>query len=85
MKCQPLLSLSASINLISLVHICLILISVYVAYHSSLDADLVFDDKVAIVQNEDIRPHSSLLNLFKNDYWGTPLNSVSYSIMIISF
>ena len=66
-----------------LIHILVIVGSVFIAYHLSLDAGLVFDDQVAIVRNEDIRPNTSLLNLFKNDYWGTPLNSVSRFYLVL--
>lgn len=65
------------INSVQFVHLFVIFCSVFVAYHPALDADLVFDDQAAIVQNADIRPETNWLNLFKNDYWGTKLNSVS--------
>ncbi|XP_013776748.2 transmembrane and TPR repeat-containing protein CG4050-like [Limulus polyphemus] len=42
-------------------------------YSTSLGGNLVFDDVAAIQENRDVRPSSSLLNLFLNDFWGTPL------------
>ncbi|XP_022250256.1 transmembrane and TPR repeat-containing protein 3-like, partial [Limulus polyphemus] len=42
-------------------------------YSTSLGCDLVFDDVAAIQRNRDVRPSSPLLNLFLNDFWGTPL------------
>lgn len=78
MNHQPPFNLNQHIHLRPhLVHLTVIFISVFIAYNGALDAELVFDDEVAIIKNSDIRPNSSLLNLFKNDYWGTPLNSVS--------
>ncbi|XP_055946198.1 protein O-mannosyl-transferase Tmtc3-like [Argiope bruennichi] len=52
----------------------LILMSLVVlCYRNSLTGDLVFDDLVAIRDNRDLRPHTPLANLFRNDFWGTPL------------
>lgn len=76
MRCQllhPVRSSSAA----HLLHVLLIICCAFVAYYPALDAGLVFDDQVAIVKNADLRPESSLLNLFTNDYWGTRLSSVS--------
>ncbi|XP_076358340.1 protein O-mannosyl-transferase Tmtc3-like isoform X1 [Tachypleus tridentatus] len=42
-------------------------------YSTSLGGSLVFDDVAAIQGNRDVRPSSSFLNLFFNDFWGTPL------------
>lgn len=35
----------------------------------------VFDDGEAIVKNKDVLPGSSMYNIFKNDFWGTPISS----------
>lgn len=49
----------------------------FVAYSPSLRANLVFDDRPAIVDNEDVRSPLVHRRLWSNDYWGTPLHSVS--------
>ncbi|CAH8584852.1 unnamed protein product [Schistosoma turkestanicum] len=43
-------------------------------YLNSLGCGFVFDDVSAIRDNQDLRPSSSLFELFKNDFWGTPMN-----------
>lgn len=43
------------------------------AYASSLGAGLVYDDLAAIKGNRDLRPGTPMVNLFFNDFWGTPL------------
>ena len=42
-------------------------------YMNSLDYDLVHDDVFAIKENSDVRPDTSLYNLFMNDFWGKPM------------
>lgn len=39
-------------------------------YGNSLHGELVHDDVWAIVNNPDVRPDSSLRNIFSNDFWG---------------
>ncbi|KAL6117158.1 tmtc1 [Pungitius sinensis] len=39
-------------------------------YSNSLRGELVHDDVWAIVNNPDVRPGSSLRNIFSNDFWG---------------
>ncbi|XP_037837141.1 protein O-mannosyl-transferase TMTC1 isoform X2 [Kryptolebias marmoratus] len=39
-------------------------------YSNSLHGELVHDDVWAIVNNPDVRPGSSLRNVFTNDFWG---------------
>ncbi|XP_034719064.1 protein O-mannosyl-transferase TMTC1 [Etheostoma cragini] len=39
-------------------------------YGNSLHGELVHDDVWAIINNPDVRPDSSLRNLFSNDFWG---------------
>ncbi|GFT46833.1 protein O-mannosyl-transferase TMTC3 [Nephila pilipes] len=51
--------------LVSLVALC---------YRNSLWGDMVFDDVAAVRDNRDLRPHTPLANLFRNDFWGTPLH-----------
>ena len=45
-----------------------------VVYWNALPCDFVFDDVTAIRDNKDLRPHVPLKNLFRNDFWGTPMN-----------
>ncbi|GFU34005.1 protein O-mannosyl-transferase TMTC3 [Trichonephila clavipes] len=35
---------------------------------------MVFDDLAAVRDNRDLRAHSPLVNLLRNDFWGTPLH-----------
>uniref|UniRef100_A0A8C5G505 Protein O-mannosyl-transferase TMTC3 n=1 Tax=Gouania willdenowi TaxID=441366 RepID=A0A8C5G505_GOUWI len=42
-------------------------------YWNSLSCGFVFDDVSAILDNKDLRPSTSLHNLFRNDFWGTPM------------
>jgi len=42
-------------------------------YSNSVGGEFVFDDTVAIVQNPDVQPGSSLSALFTNDFWGVPM------------
>ncbi|XP_050093554.1 protein O-mannosyl-transferase Tmtc3 [Anopheles aquasalis] len=43
-------------------------------YHNALNCGFVFDDISAIKENRDLRPHSSIKNVFLNDFWGTPMH-----------
>ncbi|EFA01829.1 protein O-mannosyl-transferase Tmtc3 [Tribolium castaneum] len=43
-------------------------------YYNSCYCGFVFDDISAIKDNRDLRPHSPLLNIFFNDFWGTPMH-----------
>lgn len=47
---------------------------VTVCYHNALDCGFVFDDMSAIVENKDLKPRVPVLNLFWNDFWGTPMH-----------
>ncbi|XP_068459915.1 protein O-mannosyl-transferase TMTC3 [Clinocottus analis] len=42
-------------------------------YWNSVSCGFVFDDVSAILDNKDLRPATSLRNLFLNDFWGTPM------------
>ncbi|XP_078112641.1 protein O-mannosyl-transferase TMTC3 isoform X1 [Sander vitreus] len=42
-------------------------------YWNSLSCGFAFDDVSAILDNKDLRPSTSLYNLFRNDFWGTPM------------
>ncbi|CAH0560711.1 unnamed protein product [Brassicogethes aeneus] len=43
-------------------------------YYNSCYCGFVFDDISAIKDNRDLRPHSPLINIFYNDFWGTPMH-----------
>ncbi|XP_057659425.1 protein O-mannosyl-transferase Tmtc3-like [Diorhabda carinulata] len=43
-------------------------------YYNSCYCGFVFDDISAIKENRDLRPHSPLINIFFNDFWGTPMH-----------
>ncbi|XP_003740831.1 protein O-mannosyl-transferase TMTC2-like [Galendromus occidentalis] len=43
-------------------------------YLNTVPADFAYDDNRAIVGNQDVRPTEPLLNLFRNDFWGTPIS-----------
>ncbi|XP_009857867.3 protein O-mannosyl-transferase TMTC2 [Ciona intestinalis] len=42
-------------------------------YWNTFQADFVYDDLKAIVNNPDVTQASPIANIFKNDFWGTPL------------
>ncbi|KAM9771731.1 protein O-mannosyl-transferase TMTC1 isoform X1 [Syngnathus typhle] len=46
-------------------------------YSNSLHGELVHDDVWAIINNPDVRPSSSLLNIFTNDFWGKKMSDNS--------
>ncbi|VDP99703.1 unnamed protein product [Trichobilharzia regenti] len=48
-----------------------------VIYYNSLGCGFVFDDVSAVRDNQDLRPSTSLLEIFKNDFWGTPMTEVT--------
>ncbi|GFX90616.1 protein O-mannosyl-transferase TMTC3 [Trichonephila clavipes] len=45
----------------------------FLCYLNALNCDFVFDDMSAIRDNQDLRPSTSIFNLLKNDFWGTPI------------
>ncbi|XP_063053836.1 protein O-mannosyl-transferase TMTC3 [Engraulis encrasicolus] len=47
---------------------------VMVCYWNSWFCGFVFDDVSAILDNKDLRPSTPLQNLFRNDFWGTPMS-----------
>lgn len=49
-----------------------------ICYYNSLNCGFVFDDISAIKENRDLKPTSSIKSLFLNDFWGTPMNKVSF-------
>ncbi|XP_071942769.1 protein O-mannosyl-transferase TMTC2-like [Antedon mediterranea] len=42
-------------------------------YLNTLDAEFAYDDSRAIQKNQDLLPESPILNIFYDDFWGTPL------------
>ncbi|XP_071831925.1 protein O-mannosyl-transferase TMTC3-like isoform X2 [Apostichopus japonicus] len=44
-------------------------------FFNSLQCGFVFDDNKAVISNLDLRPSTPIWDLFKNDFWGTPLTS----------
>ncbi|XP_018581595.2 protein O-mannosyl-transferase TMTC3 [Scleropages formosus] len=54
--------------------ICLLAGVVLGCYWNSLSCGFVFDDVSAILDNKDLRPSTPLVNLFLNDFWGTPMS-----------
>lgn len=54
----------------------------FFVYLNSLYCGFVFDDVSAVQNNADLRPSSPVVDLFKNDYWGTPMNQVCYKFNI---
>jgi hypothetical protein len=39
----------------------------------------------AIVENKDLKPRVPVLNLFWNDFWGTPMHMDWYVLVIVGF
>jgi len=56
----------------------LLVLLVAVCYHNSLPCGFVFDDPFAIVNNKDLRPETPVINLFWNDFWGSPMHKVCF-------
>ncbi|XP_067855411.1 protein O-mannosyl-transferase TMTC3 [Heptranchias perlo] len=46
---------------------------VIVCYWNGTSCGFVFDDVSAILDNKDLHPSTPLKNLFRNDFWGTPM------------
>ncbi|KRT83914.1 Anaphase-promoting complex subunit 3 protein [Oryctes borbonicus] len=51
----------------------IVVLTCVVCYHNSCYCGFVFDDISAIKDNRDLRPHTPLVNVFFNDFWGTPM------------
>ncbi|XP_054262130.1 protein O-mannosyl-transferase TMTC2 [Macrosteles quadrilineatus] len=47
----------------------------FVLYYNTLDADFVYDDSRAILRNPDVLSSTPISDLWRNDFWGTTLNS----------
>ncbi|XP_067000725.2 protein O-mannosyl-transferase TMTC2 [Anabrus simplex] len=48
-------------------------LTAFCLYVNTLDADFVYDDHRAILDNDDVRADSPLSGLLLHDFWGTPL------------
>jgi len=44
-------------------------------YWNSVHGQFVHDDVVAVVKNDDIRPHSPLVDILRHDFWGRSIDS----------
>ncbi|KRT79189.1 hypothetical protein AMK59_8650 [Oryctes borbonicus] len=51
-----------------------IIVTGTLCYFNSLFGSFVFDDTEAIVKNKDVLPSTPLINVFKNDFWGTDVS-----------
>jgi len=58
----------------------LLVLLVAVCYYNSLPCGFVFDDMSAIRDNKDLRPETPMVNLFWNDFWGTPMHKVCFFV-----
>ncbi|XP_030844132.1 protein O-mannosyl-transferase TMTC3-like [Strongylocentrotus purpuratus] len=47
---------------------------VLACYSNAISCGFAYDDKGAILKNEDLRPNSSISKLLFNDFWGVPMN-----------
>jgi len=53
---------------------CVVAIVSIVCYLNGINGDFVHDDIPAIVQNRDVSGETSILDVFRNDFWGTPMS-----------
>ncbi len=58
------------------IHVVTILVVATVCYANALNCGFVFDDISAVVNNKDLLPTTPIWNVFKNDFWGTPMHKV---------
>uniref|UniRef100_T1J5F1 Uncharacterized protein n=1 Tax=Strigamia maritima TaxID=126957 RepID=T1J5F1_STRMM len=52
-------------------------------YLNSLRCGFVFDDMSAVKENKDLRPHTPIMNLFFNDFWGTAMHKEFVNIKFL--
>ena len=86
MTCLPFLSSPSPHPLLLLVFSvksAFVVVVTVIAYWPSLSAELVFDDRPAIVENQDVRPTTDLHQLFLNDFWGRRLTDVSVPLLLL--
>lgn len=48
-----------------------------ILFHNTLDAGFVYDDSKAIMTNPDVKLSTPITEMWKNDFWGTALNTRS--------
>ena len=53
---------------------CLVVGLILLIYFNANFCDFVFDDVSAVKDNKDLRATSNLWNVFKHDFWGTPMS-----------
>lgn len=53
--------------------VCLSSFIALVLYLNTLDADFAYDDSRAIKKNQDLLPETPIINIFYDDFWGTPM------------
>lgn len=56
-----------------------------IVYLNAIPCGFVFDDASAIKENQDLRPSTYWLELFRNDFWGTPMNQVYFRPFIMKW
>lgn len=44
-----------------------------IVFTNSVNGKFVFDDSEAVVNNQDVRTETPILNIIYNDFWGTAL------------
>ena len=54
-----------------------IFVASQVVYYNAVPCGFVFDDASAVRDNADLRPSSPWSNLIWNDFWGSPMHTVS--------
>lgn len=54
-----------------------------IVYSNVYQCGFVFDDMSAVRDNRDIRSEVPLLDLFLNDFWGTPITSVCITLLFL--
>lgn len=66
------------------VYSAVLVVTVAVCYYKALGCGFVFDDMSAIVENKDLRPRTPIVNLFWNDFWGTPMKMVGAKQILLN-
>ncbi|CAH0561446.1 unnamed protein product [Brassicogethes aeneus] len=46
----------------------------FILYSNTFEAGFVYDDRRAIITNPDLQPSTPWLDIFLNDFWGTPMS-----------
>ncbi|XP_022243209.1 transmembrane and TPR repeat-containing protein 1-like [Limulus polyphemus] len=70
---QPRMLLRNFLNFYDLLLYVMVGMVAMLCYLNSLNGDLIHDDIVAITTNPDVLGHTSLRELFLNDFWGKPM------------